>query len=310
MEYRKLGRSELIVSSVGLGAWQWGSGSYWGYGKRYGRDDVARIWDKAVEQGVNFIDTAEIYGWGMSEQVIGEIIQKDKRPIIASKYWPFKLSSDFVYRSVRKSLRRLKVDSIDLYQVHYPNPTNSLRKLMKNLERLVKDGKIRYIGLSNFGVKGLEEARSALSFCDVVSDQVHYSLLTRKPEFDGTIEYCKKNDIGVIAWSPLEQGLLTGKYRPGVKVSGIRRFRPAFSERGLRRLKPSLDELEAISVRHSRTPAQTAINWLLRENNVVAIPGASGPKQVEDNCGAVGWALSEEENQRLEKAFNGCIGLA
>ncbi|MDD1773305.1 MAG: aldo/keto reductase [Methanomassiliicoccales archaeon] len=310
MEYRKLGRSDLIVSSVGLGAWQWGSGSYWGYGERYGRDDVARIWDKAVEQGVNFIDTAEIYGWGMSEQVIGEIIQKDKRPIIASKYWPFKLSSDFVYRSVRKSLRRLKVDSIDLYQVHYPNPTNSLRKLMRNLERLVKDGKIRYIGLSNFGVKGLEEARSALSFCDVVSDQVHYSLLARKPEFDGTIEYCKKNDIGIIAWSPLEQGLLTGKYRPGVKVSGIRRLRPAFSERGLRRLKPSLDELEAVSARHSRTPAQTAINWLLREDNVVAIPGASGPKQIEDNCGAVGWALSEEENQRLEKAFNGCIGRA
>lgn len=310
MEYRRLGKSDLVVSAIGLGTWQWGSGTYWGYGKRYGRDDVIKIWDEAVKQGINFIDTAELYGRGMSEQMIGEIVPKDKGTVIASKYWPFKPSSDFVFRSVEKSLRRLKVDLIDLYQVHYPNPTNSLKKLMRNLERLVKDGKIRYIGLSNFGVKGIEEAQTALSFSDVVSDQVHYNLLARKPESDGTIEYCRKNNIAIIAWSPLEQGLLTGKYGPGVKVSGIRRLRPAFSKRNLRKLKPLLDELEAVSVRHAKTPAQSALNWLLRNDNVVAIPGASNPKQVEDNCGGIRWTLMEEEIQRLENACRVYLGPA
>ncbi len=303
VEYRRLGKSDLLVSSIGLGTWQWGSGTYWGYGKQYGKDEVIGIWKKAVEQGINFIDTAELYGRGMSERLIGEIIHTEERPIIATKYWPFRLSSDSVFRSARRSLSRLRVESIDLYQVHWPNPTNSLRKLMRNLEKLVKDGKIRYIGLSNFGVKDLEEARSALSFCDVVSDQIHYSLLARDPEKDGTMEYCRRNNIGIIAWSPLEQGLLTGKYRSGVEVHGIRRLRPAFSRRGLTKLKPSLDELEAVSIRRSKTPAQTALNWVLRHDGVVAIPGASGPRQVEDNCGAVGWALSEDEVFRLEKAF-------
>ncbi|MDD1768042.1 MAG: aldo/keto reductase, partial [Methanomassiliicoccales archaeon] len=287
----------------GLGAWQWGSGTYWGYGKQYGKDEVIGIWNKATEHGINFIDTAELYGRGMSERLIGEIVQEDRRPVIATKYWPFKLSSDFVFRSVRRSLSRLRVDSIDLYQVHFPNPTNSIRKLMRNLEKLVNDGKIRYVGLSNFGVKDMEEARSALSSIDIVSDQIHYSLLAREPEKDGTIEYCRRNNIGIIAWSPLEQGLLTGKYRPGVKVHGIRRLRPAFSTRSLMKIRPSLDELEAVSIRHSKTPAQTALNWVLRSKGVVAIPGASGSKQVEDNCGAVGWTLSEEEVDRLERAF-------
>lgn len=302
MEYRRLGRSDLVVSAIGLGAWQWGSGTYWGYGRRYGKDEVAGIWNRSTEQGINFIDTAELYGLGMSERMIGEIVPKDEGTIIATKYWPFKPSSDCVFRSVEKSLRRLKVDSIDLYQVHYPNPTNSLKKLMRNLERLVKGGKIRYIGLSNFGAKGVEKVQSALSSCDVVSNQIHYNLLARKPESNGTIEYCRKNNIAIIAWSPLEQGLLTGKYRPGVKAGGIRRFRPAFSKRNLRRLKPFLDELEVVSLVHSKTQAQSALNWLLREDNVVAIPGAISPEQVEDNCGAVGWALTEGENKRLENA--------
>jgi aryl-alcohol dehydrogenase-like predicted oxidoreductase len=238
----------------------------------------------------------------MSERLIGEIVPKDQGIVIATKYWPFRLSSNSVFKSVEKSLRRLSVGTIDLYQVHWPNPTHSLKKLMRNMERLVKDGKIRYIGLSNFTVKGLEEARSSLSFTDIVSNQVRYNLISRTPERNGLIDYCRKNNIAIIAWSPLEQGLLTGRYRPGVKANGIRRLRPAFSKRSLWKLKSLLDELEAVSMRRSKSPAQTALNWLVQKDRVVAIPGASSPEQVEDNCGAVGWSLTHEEVQRLDRA--------
>ena len=303
MDYHRLGKSDLVVSSVGLGTWQWGSRRYWGYGKSYGKEDVIRIKDKAIELGINLFDTAELYGRGMSEELMGEIMPKENGIVVATKYWPFRLTSNSVFKSVEKSLHRLSLKTIDLYQVHWSNPTNSLGKLMRNMERLIRDGKIRYIGLSNFSVKGVEEAQSYLSFADIVSNQVPYSLISREPERNGLVDYCSRNRIAIIAWSPLEQGLLTGKYRPGMKSSGLRRLRPAFSQRNLRKLKPFMDTVEAVSVGHSKTPAQCALNWLLRRDNVVVIPGASSPKQVEENCGAVGWSMTDEDVQRLQRAY-------
>lgn len=306
MEYRRIGRSDLVVSAVGLGAWQWGSRAYWGFGGSYGMQDLVAIRDAALGSGINLFDTAELYGRGESERIIGEIVPKGEEVVIATKYWPFKLSSDSVFRSVDKSLRRLKVREIDLYQIHWPNPTNSLSRLMRNMERLIKLGKIRYIGLSNFGVKGMERANEALSFSDIASNQVSYSLLDRRVEANGVMDYCRKNRISVLAWSPLGQGLLTGRFRPGVRVRGMRRLRPAFSDGNRRRIEPLLKELEGIGIALSKTPSQVALNWLLRDETVVAIPGASNPGQVLMNSGSVGWRLGVDDLARLDAVCRAC----
>ncbi len=303
MEYRQLGKSDLRVSAVSLGAWQWGMGRYWGYGKELSRDDIIRMRDKALELGVNFIDTAEVYGWGASESVIGEILSGNRSVLVASKYNPFRLGTGAVFRAADKSLRRLKRDAIDLYQIHFQNPTISLTKLMRNMERLVKQGKIRYIGVSNFGVKALRTAQEALSRHDVVSNQVQYSVRSRKPETTGLADYCRENKIAIISFSPLEQGVLTGKYTKGVKATGMRRFSPAFRTRNLKKIQPLLDALQRVSAAHGKSMSQGAINWVIRDENVVTIPGARSAAQVESNCGAAGWRLTEDELQAIERVY-------
>ncbi|MBC7107550.1 MAG: aldo/keto reductase [Methanomassiliicoccales archaeon] len=303
MEYRQLGKSDLKISAVSLGAWQWGMGMYWGYKKTLKKDDILLAKEKAVELGVNFIDTAEVYGWGTSERIIGEILSRKDEMFIATKFFPFRPTSDAVFRAVEKSLRRLRIDVIDLYQVHFPNPLQSVSRLMKNMERLIKQGKIRYIGVSNYGIKWLEKAQEALSFSDIVSNQIHYSLIHRDPETNGLLDYCRKNKIGVIAYSPLEQGLLSEKYLTGEKITGLRRLKPSFSQRNLNRLKPLIATLELAASAHSKSIAQAALNWVIRDKNIVTIPGARNAQQIESNCGAVGWSFTEEELLSIERAY-------
>ncbi|MFP4170794.1 MAG: aldo/keto reductase [Methanomassiliicoccales archaeon] len=302
MEYRELGRGGPKASVIGLGTWQWGSKGYWGYGRSYGKKDLQTILSRANEMGVNFIDTAEIYGWGTSESLLGEMLTEDDEWIIATKYWPFRMSSDSVFRAVEKSLRRLDRDCIDLYQVHWPNPLGSERRLMKNLERLVKLGRIRNIGVSNYGLNRLERAREALSSCDILTNQVHYNMIHRRPE-EGLLEHCRRNGIGIVAWSPLEQGLLTERSLENGRASGLRRVRPAFSRRNMERLGPLLRALQEISAAHDRSVAQGALNWLVRKEGVFAIPGASREEQVVSNCQATGWNLDREELARLEECY-------
>ncbi|MDH7507977.1 MAG: aldo/keto reductase [Methanomassiliicoccales archaeon] len=303
MEYRQLGKSDLKISAISLGAWQWGMGLYWGYKKMLRKDDIFLAKEKAVELGVNFIDTAEVYGWGASERVIGEIISRKDGMFIATKYFPFRLTSDAVFRAVEKSLRRLRTNTIDLYQIHFPNPLQSISRLMRNMELLIKRGKIRYIGVSNYGIQWLEKAREALSFSDIVSNQIHYSLIYRYPETNGLLDYCKKNRIGVIAYSPLEQGLLSGRYLTSGKITGLRRLKPSFSRRNIRRLEPLIAALEKAASAHSKSIAQGALNWVIRDKNIIAIPGARNAEQIESNCGAVGWSFTDEELFSIERAY-------
>lgn len=293
----------MVVSAISLGAWQWGTGYYWGYDRLIDKNEIIRAKEKAIELGVNFIDTAEVYGWGKSEKIIGEIVRKEDGIFVATKFFPFRLTPDAVFRAVDKSLKRLKRGIIDLYQVHFPNPAQSVSRLMRNMERLIKLGRIRYIGVSNYNIKWLQRAQEALSFSDIVSNQIHYSLIYRKPEEGGLLKYCRENEIGIIAYSPLEQGLLTGKYNERAKPTGLRRIKPAFFGRHLVKLKPLNITLESIGSKHSRTAAQVALNWVIRDTNIIAIPGAKNAYQVELNCHAVDLDLTDEELDQLERAY-------
>ena len=302
---RRLGRTDLRISEIGLGVWAWGAKRVWGYGKDYGHDDLERTWWKAVEQGVNFIDTASVYGSGESERIVGEMLrQTDGEMIIATKYFPLHLLAGSIRKAARRSLDRLGLKEVDLYQVHWPNPMMSLRATMREMERLVKEGKVRHIGVSNFNVKQLEAARSYLSREDVVSNQIHYSLIHRQPETDGMIDHASREGVTIIAYSPIAQGILTGKYGPGNRPGGLRRVTPMFRKKSLRQVAPLLEVLGEVGADHDRTKAQTALAWLLKDPNVVVIPGAKRPRQLEENIGARDLTLVPGDLERLEAAYN------
>jgi aryl-alcohol dehydrogenase-like predicted oxidoreductase len=302
MEHRRIGSSELSVSAVGLGTWQWGSRRYWRYGVDYGKEDIAATIKKAQEVGIDFIDTAEVYGSGMSEKLIGELVPKDKFTI-ATKFLPLHLAPSHILGHAERSLERLQVRTIDLYQIHWHNPALSTRGLMKYMEQLVREGKIRYIGVSNFGVGLLEEARSFLSRNDIVSNQVRYNLLHRAPEENGMLDYCRKEKISIIAWSPLEQGILTGKWTSKSEIRGGRRINRYYRGSGFEAAQPLVETLREVSAAHGKTPAQGALAWLIRNPEVIVIPGARSPKQAEDNAGAAGWSFTSTELKRLDDAY-------
>jgi aryl-alcohol dehydrogenase-like predicted oxidoreductase len=301
---RRLGRTDVQVSEIGLGAWAWGAKRVWGYGKGYGHGDLERTWWKAVESGVNFVDTASVYGNGESERIIGEMLaQTDEEMVIATKYLPIHLLSRSVRGAARRSIQRLGLKEVDLYQVHWPNPVMSLRGTMREMERLVREGLVRHIGVSNFNIEQLEAARSYLSREDVVSNQIHYNLLKRKPERTGMVEHARREGVTIIAYSPIAMGLLTGKYNPRNRPGGIRRFNRRFSRGNLRRATPFLEALREVGQPECRTMAQTSLAWLLRDPNVVVIPGAKNPRQLEENVGASRCELRPDDLTRLESAY-------
>jgi aryl-alcohol dehydrogenase-like predicted oxidoreductase len=305
LERRRLGRSDLEVSAIGLGAWSWGAKRIWGYGKGYGRDEVTRTWRLAVERGVNFIDTASIYGLGESERIIGQLLKEtEEEMVIASKYLPAHLFAGSIRKAADASLKRLGIKEMDLYQIHFRNPAMSLRSTMREMERLVREGKVRHIGVSNFSVEQLEAARGYLSREDVVSNQIHYNIIRRAPERSGMTAYARKEGVTIIAYSPIAMGILTGKYHPGNRPGGLRRFTPRFSRRNLRRVAPFLEELDTVGKPDCRTKVQTALAWLLKDPNVVVIPGAKNPRQLDENLGADHCELDHDELNRLERAYS------
>ena len=302
---RRLGRSDLEVSSIGLGAWSWGASRVWGYGKMYGRKEVEEAWWRSIELGVNFVDTASVYGYGESERIIGDLLKRtDEEMVIATKYFPFHLLSRSVRGAAERSLRRLGLKEVDLYQVHWPNPVMSLRGTMREMERLVREGKVRYIGVSNFNVKQLEAARSYLSREEVVSNQIHYNAIFRKPEREGMVEHARREGVTIIAYSPIAMGLLTGKYNADNRPGGIRRFNSRFSKRGIRQVAPFLSTLKEVGEPECHTMAQAALAWLLKDPNVVVIPGAKNPRQAEENLGAAACQMTDKEVAVIDEAFH------
>jgi aryl-alcohol dehydrogenase-like predicted oxidoreductase len=283
------------ISAIGLGAWQFGTAE-WGYGEDYARDEALKIVRRALELGVNLIDTAEFYGFGRSERIVGEAIKGHRDKVfLATKLFPVGLPLQVASRA-RGSARRLGVDRIDLYQQHWPSPMFPPGATMPRMRKLVESGLVTHVGVSNHSLAQWQAAEGSLGG-PVLSNQVKFNLLERGPERD-LVPWARENGRVVIAYSPLAQGLLSGKYLE-TTPRNLRRLRPAFSASSRARLRPLIAALGEIATRHGATPAQVALAWLIRKPNVVAIPGASSVQQMEQNAAAADIDLNDEEDTRL-----------
>jgi aryl-alcohol dehydrogenase-like predicted oxidoreductase len=289
------------VSVIGLGTWQFGSRE-WGYGAEYADRVAGRLVERALERGVNLIDTAEIYGLGRSERIIGEALG-DRRPdaFLATKLFPLLPVPPVVAWRARRSAARLRTEVIDLYQIHWPNPVVPLRVQVRGLRRLLDAGIARHVGVSNFSLRRWQAAERALG-APVLSNQVQYSLVARRPDA-GSVPYAAANDRLVIAYSPLGMGLLSGRYDADHPPTGAARTsNPLFLPENLERARPLLGALTDIAAVHGATPAQVALAWVVSHPNVVAIPGASRLAQLDANVDAAGLDLSADELARLTEA--------
>ncbi len=302
MEYVKLGRSDLKVSVFGMGTWQIGTGS-WGWEKDFTKENVVEALRYGIDSGVNFIDTAELYGGGRSEEVVGEVLKERREEIVlATKVFPTHLTYRGVLKACERSLRRLQVSTIDLYQIHFPNPLVPLRQTMKAMETLAKGGKIRYVGVSNFGVGRTKKALDYLDSAQLVSNQVRYNLLQRGAE-RSLLPFLREAKMALIAYSPMAQGLLSGRYSlSNAPKTGVRAINPLFSPINMKRIQPILEALREIGNKRDKSISQVALNWLMRENIIIPIPGVKRRSQVEEDLGSVGWRLSEEELSQVESA--------
>ena len=299
MRYVEVGG--VRVSAIGLGTWQFGSRE-WGYGKDYAEHEAGAITRRALDLGVNLIDTAEIYGFGRSERIVGRAIQGRRQDaFLATKVFPVMPLAAVVEQRGRASARRLGVDHIDLYQVHWPNPVVPLGTTMDGMRRLRDAGLIRHVGVSNFGLGRWQEAERALGG-PVLSNQVEYSMVARKPERE-VLPWAQEQGRILIAYSPLAQGFLSGKYGAGATAPGaVRAGNALFLPENLDRAQPLLDSLREVARAHDATPAQVALAWVIRRPNVVAIPGASSVAQLEANAAAADIQLSDEEDKALTNA--------
>jgi aryl-alcohol dehydrogenase-like predicted oxidoreductase len=279
-----------------LGAWQFGSRE-WGYGSAYANQEAGSIVHRALDLGINLIDTAEIYGPWRSERIVGQAIRGRRQDLfLATKLFPIGLP--FMTRGrARGSLRRLGVDHIDLYQQHWPSPMFPPKSTMPRFRRLVEEGLVRQVGVSNHNLGQWQACDEAFGG-PVLSNQVRFSLLHREPERE-LVPWAQRNERIVIAYSPLAQGVLSGAYRD-TTPSNFRRFNSDFGAEARRRREPLAAALAEIGGRNHATPAQVALAWLVRKPNVVAIPGASSVRQVEENAAAGDISLDEGDVARLD----------
>lgn len=303
MKYREIGGAR--VSVVGLGTWQFGARE-WGYGERYAKETAPAIVERCLDLGISFFDTAEAYGFGRSERILGAALG-DRRveAFIATKLFPVLPIDPIVGRRARLSAQRLGVQSIDLYQVHWPNPVVPLSATMRALAALQRDGLVRHVGVSNFSLDQWRRAEDLLGG-PVLSNQVRYSLADRRIEGE-LLPWAKEHDRLVIAYSPLHQGVLSARYDETHLPKGMRANSPDFLPESLRRISPLLDVLRRVAEAHGSTPAQVALAWLLRRDNVVVIPGASSVAQAESNAAAADIELTANEDEELSAASAGFV---
>jgi aryl-alcohol dehydrogenase-like predicted oxidoreductase len=288
------------VSAIGLGTWQFGSRE-WGYGNDYAEHEAVAITERAIDLGINLIDTAEIYAFGRSERIVGRAIKGRRDEVfIATKVFPIMPLSSIVQQRGLASADRLGVDRIDLYQVHWPNPVVPLATTMNGMARLQRTGVVAHVGVSNFGLGKWHEAERALGG-PVLSNQVQFSLVARDPDRD-VVPWAQANDRIVIAYSPLGQGFLSAKWDGSTRPGGVRSGNALFLPENVERGAELLNALRDIAKAHDATPAQIALAWLIHKPNVVAIPGASSVAQLEANAAAADIDLTEDEFERLTSA--------
>ena len=311
MRTRKLGFTDLHLTTVGLGTWAIGGEWKWGWGPQDDAESIAAI-RRALDLGINWIDTAAAYGLGHSEEVVGKAIAGRRDEVIVatkcgtrwdeSSRQPFRsLKAESVRREAEASLRRLNVDVIDLYQIHWPDPDEEVEEGWGVIADLVKEGKVRYGGVSNFSVAQLERAQPIHA---VASLQPPYSMLRRGVE-DELLPYCAANDVGVVAYSPMQAGLLTGKFSrervASLADTDWRKRNHLFNEPQLSANLALVERLRPIARRNGITPAQLAIAWVLRRSEVTAaIVGGRRPAQVEEVVPAGDVELPAEDIAEIE----------
>ncbi|MCP6762853.1 MAG: aldo/keto reductase [Fischerella sp. CENA71] len=309
METITLGQSGPIVTPLCIGTWAWGDRLFWNYGKEYGPQELQAAFNASLEAGITFFDTAEVYGFGLSEELLAQFLQKtDQKVQIATKYGPFpwRLTAQSVADALTESLKRLQVQKVALYQVHWPFAfLMSQETLMNALADEVERGRIAAVGVSNYSASQMREAHQILARRGVplAVNQVRYSLLTRQIESNGILNTARELGVTILAYSPLAQGLLTGKYSVtgSSTPSGARKFDSRFSKEGLQKIEPVISLLRQFGEKYNRTPAQVSLNWLIAQGNVIPIAGAKTAQQVQDNAGALGWRLTDDEIAQLEE---------
>lgn len=312
MKLKKLGWTDLELSRIGLGTWAIGGGDWeFAWGPQDDERSIATI-HKALDLGINWIDTAAVYGFGHSEEVVGQAIAgMSERPYIATKcsmLWDENgeimrsLHRESILAEAERSLQRLGVEVIDLYQIHWPQPAEDIEEGWRAIEELIEAGKIRYGGVSNFNVPQMQRAQS---IHPIASLQPPYSMLKREVEQE-ILPFCQEHDIGVIPYSPMQKGLLTGKVNAdwvqSLPADDHRKRDPMFNEPQLSINLALVDELEQIAAEAGRTLPQLAIAWALRRPEIsAAIVGARKPEQIAETAGAADWVLSAAEIERIEQ---------
>ncbi|MPQ98117.1 oxidoreductase [Modestobacter sp. I12A-02628] len=288
------------VSRVGLGTWQFGS-KEWGYGDSYAAGDARAIVRRARDLGVTLFDTAEVYGFGKSERILAEALGSDRTDVVvASKVFPVAPFPAVVRNRFEGSARRMDLRRIPLYQVHQPNPVVPDSVTMQGMGALLDEGRIGAVGVSNYSLARWQAADVALGR-PVVSNQVQFSLAHAEP-LDDLVPFAQRENRMVMAYSPLAQGLLGGRYGVDNRPGGVRAVNPLFGTENLARIAPLLDLLREVAAAHDVKPAQVALAWLLGLPQVVVIPGASGVEQLEFNVAAADLELAADEQVALTAA--------
>ena len=276
MEFRSLGRTSESIPEIGMGTWGMGGGMQADSSRDSEAIEALKL---GLDLGMIHVDTAEMYGAGHSEEVVAKALEDWREPVfVASKVSPSHFAYDDLLRSARKSLDRLERKQMDLYQLHWPNPRIPIAETMRAMEKLVRDGMVRYIGVSNFSVTQMKEAQAILSREEIVSNQVEYNLVDRAIEKE-VLPYCQREKVTLIAYSPLGQGRIARGRRGPFKV------------------------LDEIAERVGKSRSQVALTWLLQHESVVVIPKASDKSHVIENAAASGWKLGAKEFQDIDKAF-------
>jgi aryl-alcohol dehydrogenase-like predicted oxidoreductase len=288
------------VSRVGLGTWQFGSRE-WGYGEGYATGAAVEIVARARELGVTLFDTAEVYGFGKSERILAEALGADRdQVVVASKVFPVAPFPAVVRHRAHASARRLQLHRIPLYQVHQPNPIVPDSVIMPGMRSLLQAGRIGAVGVSNYSLSRWLQADEALGQ-PVVSNQVQFSLAHPGP-LEDLVPFAERENRMVVAYSPLAQGLLGGKYSVDNRPGGVRAANPLFGTENLRRVAPLLDTVRQVADAHDAKPAQVALAWLLSLPQVVVIPGASSVEQLEFNVAAAELELDAPSLAALTQA--------
>lgn len=273
MEFKELSNTGVKIPVIGMGTWGIGGG----LSPDYSSDEYSiKALRKGIELGMTLIDTAEMYGKGHSEEIVGEAIKIFPREnlFIVTKVLPENLRYNDLINAAYRSLKRLDTEYIDLYLIHAPNPKIPIKESMQAMEKLFNEGIVKFIGVSNFDVAQIEQARAYLSKTDIVVNQVEYSLIERRIEKD-ILPYCQKNKIIVMAYCPLARGIL-----------------------------PKNQFLKEIGLKYGKTAAQVALNWLIGKDSVVAIPKAIKIEHLKENAESTGWRLSKEDIAQIEKHFS------